>query len=323
MSYGMGGHVGICFQESFGTSYTSSMFYFPVINESLAETIPSLVPEGLRGRFEAGSPLEGAHSIAGDIVFEGHPILLGIALKAWTGQASSVEAEAGSAYYTHTFKPRTSDFDNKAAVPPMSIECYRDAGSSHLYSDCLCEGLVIETAYGAIQKVTLSVVGGNFEKLAQTTPSYLAGSEFTWDQTSIELPDGTAVDELSTLSFTAKNSLEGKGTIDGTKCFSRIKRSGFRATEIAATMLFENDTEFDKFRAKSTQAMKVTTTGEIICDSVRAALTIDIPCLQYREFATNLAGPGQIEATLAGDCLYDTSSATMFEITLVNTQETY
>jgi hypothetical protein len=325
MGYGMGSHLGICFQESFGTSYTSSMHYFPLITESLAEAIPPLQIEGLRGRFESGGVHEGPHSIAGDIIFEGHPILLGIALKACLGQSSGFHVMDVSDYYVHTFKPRPEDFDAMAAVPPMTIEAYRDAGSSHLYSDCLCNQLVIEVAYGAIQKCTMSVIGGSFEKLAKTTPSYLTGSEFIWDQASISIAD-TAIDELSTFTLTLNNALEGKGTIDGTKTFNRIKRAGFRVAEIAGTLLFDNDDEFDNFRNKTNQAVVVTTEGGVVGGGISpraSTLKMDFPKAKYREFPVNIAGPGLIEASFTADCLYKTTSATMMELTLVNTQESY
>ncbi len=172
MAYGMKGHIGISFQQSFGTAFTGSMFYIPFISESIVEAIPPIISEGITGRFEEGDSYEGAHEIGGDITIPAHPILIGLALKAWMGQSSSALT---TSYYTHTFKPRTSDFDDFAAVPPITIEVYRDAGSAYQYYDMLCSNLTFEYAHNALIKVTTTFKGGKFAKLVKTVPSYVAG----------------------------------------------------------------------------------------------------------------------------------------------------
>jgi len=311
MAYGMGGHAGICFQQSFGTSYVSSFEWFPIITESMNESIPPIINDGMTGLYEEGDSFEGAHEVAGDLAFNALPYLMNRVFKAWCGVDSFTAAE--SDYWTHIFKPVTSDFDDMAALPPMTIECYRDAGSGFLYSDCLANQITLEFAYGAFVKSTMSVIGAGFAKSAKQTPAYPTGSEFVWDQCSISL-GGAAIDEMSTLSLTFMNNLEGKGTLDGSKFFNRIKRAGYRTIEVAGTILFTNQTEVDAFRAQTERRLVITTTQG------SQFMEIDIPSLRYTSFPVNIGGPGQIEVGFSGSAKYNSSSGTMIEITTITSE---
>lgn len=322
MAYGMNCHIGVSFQDSFGTSNVDSLHYFPIISETLTESIPEIESEAVRGRMEAGDSYEGLHEYVGDIVFDGHPILLGKMFKAWFGQSSGTLV---TSHYVHTFEPIISDFDNLAAVPPMTVEVYRDAGSAHLFSDMLCNQLVVEIAHGTIVKATASLIGANRTKATKTTPSYLPGSDYTFDQGSFSWQgsnDG-ALSELQGLTVTLSNQLEATGTLNGTKRPSRIKRSGFRTIEIAGTMLFENDNEMDHFLNSAQQQIIATLTGQKVDGDDRAYLEMDFPSFRYTEYPVNMAGPGLISVGFSGKAKYNADSATMATFTMANTLVSY
>lgn len=319
MAYGMQGHLKISFQDSFGTANTGSFYSIPLISETITENIPPIVSEGMKGRFEEGDSYEGAHDIGGDLVFEAHPILLGVALTAWAGQSSGTLTDST---YTHQIKPIATDWGEMSAVPPMTIEVYRDAGSAHQYYDMCCNDLSIEIAHGAIVKCTMSMLGGKFGKVAKTAASYLPGSYMTWDQSSISVA-GTGIDEISTMTINAHNNLEGRGTLDGTKTFNRMKRSGYRTVDVAGTMLFVNDDEFDNWRDQTEQRLDVTVTGQAVSSGYNATLEIDIPSMRYDNMPVNIGGPGVIEASYTAQGKYNSGSATAIEFTLINTAAGY
>lgn len=317
--YGMLGHVGISFQESYGTVYTSSMDYAPIISEGISEDIEALSAEGMTGRFEEGDHYEGNHSIAGDIVMELHPTLAGKLLHACLGQNSGTLA---GSVYTHEFVPKTSDWDNKAALPPMTLEIYRDSGSAYHYYDACLNQLAIEIANGAITKATAGFIGGNFAWANKGTPSYPTGSYYTFDVSSISV-GGSAVDVMSQISITVNNQLEAKHTLNGSRFPSRIKRSGYRTVEIAGTLLFEDTVEAKNFRDQTLQQLIVTCTGPSITTSQNNVFKYDIPSMLYTAFPANIGGPGLIEVGFSAKAKYDSGSGNIGTFTMVNTKANY
>lgn len=318
-AYGHLGHVGVSFQESFGTAYTSSVDYIPFISESLTEEIPPLISEGIRARYEEGNTYEGAHTIGGDLVMDIHPVLIGKFLKAWCNHGSGT---LGTSEYTHQFLPGQTDWDSVAAVQPMTIEVYRGVDSSFQYYDMCVNQIALEYAYGALIKGTVSFAGGKFAWLNKTTPSFESGSVFTWNQCSLSLA-GSAIDRFSNLTVTLMNNIEQKGTLNGSLYTSRAKRTGFRTIEIGGTLLFENDDEIRNFRQQTIQRLIVTATGQEVASGYNASFEVDIPRMQYTAMPANVAGPGQIEIGITGRAQYDETSSYICEFTLVNTKAAY
>lgn len=317
--YGALGHIKWAFQNSFGAANVASYYSLPVISENMAETINQLEPDTLQGRFERGQNNEGTHEVGGDIVMEGHPIYMGCLLKGWFGQSSGTLTGSVTA---HSFKPVAADFDQYAAVPPVTLECFRDAGSAHQYYDCLVNELTIDIAQGDVAKITASMIGGKFTKVEKTTASYLAGSSFTWDQASVSL-GGSITADIADLSVKLSNNLEAKHTLSGAKTPSRIKRTDFRGCEVSGTFVFKNDTEFDNFRNQALQRLFIYLRGQAISSGYYAGLSIDVPSLRYTEFPISRESAGEIEVGFSGKAEYNSGSATMIEITLTNTQAAY
>jgi len=321
-AYGMLGHIGIAMQTSFGTANISSFHYFPLISETLAENIQRLPNEGMAaGHIDEVPTYEGVHEIAGDVVVPVHPVLIGKFLKAWTGVASYA-ATAVASHYSHVFWPDPGDFDVFAAVPPMTVEVYRAAGSAHQYHDMLLNTLTIEIARGTMIKATAGLLGGKYAKVAKTGASYEVGSEWAWDQVSIQI-GGNAIDELSNITITMNNNLAVRGMIDGVKTASRILREGKRRIEIAGTMLFIDDTQFDICTSATAQAFVITVAGQKCGSGYDTELEISLPQVVYDTFPVNIGGPGIIEAAFTAHAEYKVTSLGAMLCTLVNTLSTY
>lgn len=308
MAYGMGGALGITMQQSFGTAYTTGMKFQPFISESLNESIPPIVVEGIRGIYDEGDSLEGAHEISGDVNFEVDPCMIGYFIKGFCHSTSYDTTTVTSYYYKHEFMPAPTDFDAMSAVPPMTMEAYRDAGSAFQYYDCCINTLAFEFAHGALLKCTASVVGANFTMASKQTASYEPFSEFTWDQTSISIA-GAAIDEIQDLTVTLNNNLETVGTIDGTKYPNRIQRAGKRTLEISGTILFISEAEANIFRAQTERRLVITTQQG--CN----AITMDIPSMRYSAFPVNMGSPGKIAIGFTASGKYNAGSGTAIKIT--------
>ncbi len=292
--------------------------FVPIISESIVLNKEALISEELKGRFEEGGYYEGYNTITGGFSSEVHPVDIGTIFKAWCGASSSTLV---SSVYQHVFNPVNVDFDDMAAVPPLTVEVYREAGSAFLYYDMLCDKITLDYSHGALTKCAVELIGGKFQTSNKVTPTYLEGEYYQWDTTSISL-GGNAATTISNLSLSFSNGLSNVGTLDGTRTPNRTKRSGFRTLEISGVLLFEDMTEFDNFRNQTSQQMIINTTGETIGNAVNA-IKIDIPRMRYVSFSAPMQNKGLVQANFSAKAEYDETSSYLLEITLTNTKDSY
>jgi len=321
MAYGQDGHIGMSFQDSFGTSNVDSMEYFCFISESITENIESLMAECLQSRYEEPDDYEGMHGIEGDVALEVHPQMIGKLLQAWAGQSSET-AFVGSCY-EHNFVPITDDWSESiSALPPMSIEVYRDTGSAYLYYDMLLNQLVFEISQGTLYKATASFIGAQFSWIEKSVPSFEPGSFFAWDTLSLSLA-GSAVDDASQITITLNNNLAPKAFLDLKKYPSRILRDGYRTVEVAGTLLLDGDAEARNYKNRAQQRFVMTATDPATVALGHNQLEIDIPKMLYTEFPVNIGGTGLIEVSFSAKGKYDITSSYAVQFTLVNTTPVY
>lgn len=319
MAYGQSGHLAINFQDSFGTSNADSAHFVPLISESIAETVNQITEENMYARL-AESPLrEGTHEIGGDIRTEAHPIALGALLKASLGAVSTTPQDSA---FLHEFLPVGSDWDDFAALPPMTLDIHRDAGSAFLYYDVLGSALALEIAHGNLLAASLSVVGGRFAQKGPGTPGFHAGKPWGWEVVSASY-DGAGIADLRQISLTFDNQLASQFTLSAENVPRRIKREGPQTVQVEGTILFVDQTLFQEFRAQSEKRLLLTFAGETIAQSYQNLLTLDFPRLRFSEFAPQMAGPGQVEVGFRARGVFDTASGYALRVTLTNTQASY
>lgn len=318
--YGQTTEVGICFQNSFGTVLTDSMYWIPFTSEEVGLDKPPLIEQDMTGIFDEGAHYEGANMIAGDINMEAHPISLGVFLKAAMGEPTTVDS---GNLHAHTFKPRTADWDEKAAANPCTIQKYYGVGSADLLSDMVVGTYELNIANGEFLTFKAGWVGGTFAQQARIAPSYPTGKRWTFDQSSNSL-GGSGKSEISALTVTVEENLEAMHTLNNSKFPSRVKRTGFRAVNVSGTLKFDNQDEYQEFLNQTERQLKATFTGNVEVQSgYYDTLEIDIPLARHTEFKPAAGGPGEIEVSFSSKGVYSVNSGTALAITLTNTQAAY
>lgn len=322
MGYGMKGQLGISAQQSFGTA-TTSFEYIPIVSESIVTEVVPIMEEGMRQRFAEGPVQEGLETTAGDVVFDGHPVLIGHVLKANLGTATTTTTGAASGdYYQHEFLPTASDFDGFSALPPYTMEVYRDAGSAWQFTDTVFNSLNIEITAGAIGRVTAGAMCRTTSLQNKTSASYLATSgmePFTWNTASISVGSTANSGNIwESLSVSIDNQIEGVPFLDTTKRIGRFKRTTWRQVRVEGTISFEDTVEWLKFKTNSQQRLLVTLDDTNVTSL--NILTIDIPQFRYEAFPITQGGPGRITADVTGRAIYDTASSYEVRVTLINSR---
>lgn len=322
MAYGQDTSLAISFQNSYGTSLTSSRYWVPFLSEGFAVAKEALVSEVMQGRFDEGATYEGLNSNEGTLEMDAHPILTGVLLKSICG-APTASVQSGS-IYTHTFKPRTSDFDRFSANIPLTItKIMQDGGSAHQYYDMSATKISFSIANGDFLKTTVDFTGGKYSQVSAPATSFPTGKNWTWDSTSVSIA-GAANVEMTELTVELDEAIENTHVLNGTKTPGYAKRSGFRTMNITGTMLFLTQSEYQEFISQTERQLIVTCRGPTVIQSgYYDVFKIDVPLMRYTEFKPVAEGVGQIEVSFAAKAIYSTTSATMAEFTLVNTQAAF
>jgi len=322
-TYGQKANLGICFQDSYGTSNTSSMHWIEFMSEDVVPKKEALKSQNMRGIFEEGDAYEGKNSADGNLEAEAHPITLGVFLTAIFGAPTTVNSDG---IYTHTWQPSQTDFDDKVANIPFTLyKDLNDGGSASLLYDLNGATLELGVANGEFLKSTLGVVGGNFEQLAALTPSFPNGKRWTWDVSSVTFGNSEQTG-LADLSLTINDGVEALHSLAASrgKWPARLKRTGFRTFEVSGTMRFDNQDEMQEFLSFNERKLDVSFTGPTeIQSGYYETLQIVMPAMLYTDFPAGASGPGLIEVGFSANGNYHTGSGTAMEITLVNTKAAY
>lgn len=323
--YGQLTNIGIARQNSWGTANVSSLFWIPFLSESIGVDIPPLISQANRGIFDEGEHYAGPKMVTGDLNVEAQPIALGAMLTAFFGEPTSTKADS-AAVYDHVFIPKQTDFDVNCAKVPVTVLKNLDVGSAMQFSDLNANTFELSVANGEFLNVTVGFVGGHFQQIAKVTPSFPAGKRWTWDQSSIRTtPSSLDINSnLVSLTFTQTENIEAQHTLVGSSWPNRIKRTGFRTTEISGTLKFETQAEYQAFLAQEEKVLRLTMRGNVeISSGYYNEILCAIPLFRYTEFKPQAGGPGTIEVSFSGKGVYSTSGAHAMSLTLTNTQVSY
>ncbi len=315
--YGLNAGIAMGFQNSFGTSNVNSLHFIPILNENVGVNQPPLISENLAGIFDEAQDFAGPRTVEGDIAADAHPLSTGMMISAVLGPPTTVTS---GGIFTHTWKPRTTDFDIFAANQPITYHKDLNVGSAMLFYDLVGNSLELGIANGELAKVTVGFMGGSFEQIAAVAKSLPTGRpRWPWNVASVSI-GGSAVGEIRSATIKVEEGVEASHTLNATLFPSRTKRTGFRTISVDGTIFFDTQAEYQDFLAETEQNMTIFMKGGTEVQSGYSEdLTIILPAFRYREFKPEVGGPPQIEVSFTGAAKYLQTSATALEITLVNT----
>jgi hypothetical protein len=294
----------------------------PFLSEALTPTYPELLSENMEGRFDEGEGYSGARNVGGTLSMEAQPITLGVLLKAMFGDPTSVTS---TSHYTHTFKPRTADFDVNVINNPLTVyKNLADGGTVPIYYDLVATRLELAVANGEFLTAGIDLTGGVVgTKINSANIGVAVGKKWTWDVTSLEL-GGSANTDFADLTVTVDEQATPRHVLQTSRDPARVKRDARRQVRVNGTVRFSDQTEYDLFLAQTTQELKVTLTGTVeIQSGYYDVLGIDIPAFKYLAYPVEFADASELQVTFDGKADYHTGSGTSIEITLVNTQATF
>lgn len=310
--YGMRSHVRWNWQASYGTTITGSAQDMQVMGETLDYAPDDIIEKGMYGRIFENPHHVGKSMITGDLSMEAHPIPMGHFFLASFGQVTTT---SGTNKQTHVFAPLAADWDGTSVLKPFTLEVNRDVGSAAVYGNLVASQLTLEAAHGEPVKLSISVLGGAFSRLAAGTPTFDSARPFLWGVSSVSL-DGLAVKDFQNLTFKLDNKIETIWTLQNTLGPVGVKRTDKPSVELSGTMLFESHS----FWLAYEQGSAMTFAANFVSGQGDNQLLMSIPALRFSKFNVANAGAGLVKVNFTGRALYHATSANIAAITLVNTK---
>jgi hypothetical protein len=323
MPYGQDAKIGFAFQNSHGTAAdVGSMYPMPFLSESITPDVPELLSENMEGRFDEGELYAGARNVGGTINMEAQPITVGVLLTALMGDPTTVNSNN---IRTHTWNPRTADFDVNVTGNPMTMyKNLADGGQVPLYRDLIATRLEFSIANGELLTVQADVTGGVVDtKTTSQDIGVAVGRKWSWDVGSIELGGAANVD-FGELSIVIDEQASPRWTVRTSRDPSRVQRDGRRQIRVNGTVKFRDQTEYDNFLALTTQNLRVTMTSPTeIQSGYFDTLSFEFPSFLYSAYPVDF--PDQAEKIVAfeGKGDYNVGSGHSVQVTLINTQDSF
>jgi len=322
MAYGLDAVVSINFQNSFGTAITNDNYFLPVLSNGVVLKKEAMTDTSLKGIYDVNGAVEGKNSNEGAIELQSDSLAIGVMLRALCGAATVITS---GSLRTHSFKPsqQGEDFDEFIANPPVTIITDLDVGSAQVFYDMCATGIELNISNGEFVKATQNYIGGKYTRVNPPTANYQDENLFPWDVTSVSF-DGTANCDFGELTITIEEGIENKYNLCVNKTPSYTKRSDIRTIMISGTVQFNDQVEFDEFISQTERQLVVTlNSGTEVQSGYTESIKIDMPSFRYNTFEPSVGGPGLIEASIEGQAVYNSGSATAIEFTLTNTQAAY
>lgn len=316
MSYGMDARIGIAFQNSYGTANTASLHWLEPISEAVDLKKAQLKRKGLRRVYDEGGSQEGVNTIGGDLTIEAKANALGVLLAATNAETTKVTS---GSLYTYTFNPRQSDAQALCPERPFTyLKHLGDSGSAHQYSNLNASNLELAISNGELLTAKISVVGGDYARIAAVSATYSDTSPLDWSVSSVSI-NGTGKTNVLQMTVSQENNITAKHTLDsaGDRFPTRLRRSDVRAISIAGTLVFDDQTEATLFINQTEVPMKLYLKGTALVSSgFYESLTVDVPAMRFTEMPLVVGGAGEVEVSFKADAKYHTGSATAITYTL-------
>jgi hypothetical protein len=315
--YGFGGHIGYAKEASGGTPVAAAN-YVEGISEDISANISRYEPVNIHGKFSEPDDIAGLRQVGGNISFPAMAEDIGFFLAKTMGQQSNSVVLSGS-LHKHEFLMATADWDTKFALPPVTLEIFRDVTSSQQYAGCNINQLQIGVAPNQELRFTAGIVGKSFLNLAKTTPTYetTPTTPFTFDTCSVQI-GGVAVDNVEGLNLTINNQLSGVPTLNNSNQISRIRRNGMQLIRLGGQLSFEDIVDYNDFINQTERAFKF---SMFIANSY--SLVVELPRFVYSAFPLTMPGRDRQVVSFEGMGRVLATSASAIKIDLTNVTSGY
>jgi hypothetical protein len=228
--------------------YVAPTKFIPFMSESLTSTQSTIWRRPIRQSADIIGAVPGNFNVAGDISIEGMEDCMIYFLY---GSRMSI-AKAGTTNYTYTCTPTANAIPNNT----LSITVVRN-GIVFGFTGCVVSSQTF-TQQDGIFMHNMSIIGRDEAVQSLPTPTWPTTVPFGAGQWSIEIPTATPVFDTDTFEFTIDDAAEAQFRLKSTTRGADFIKYGERALTLSMERDFDTRTDFDAFKALTSQSITIT-----------------------------------------------------------------
>lgn len=319
-SYGMQGYIGLAKETTWGTPVVPAAFA-TAMSETLTSTIDRFETKNIFGGFYKPDDEAGIRRHAGDTVHAGDPSTLGYLLHAAFGSVATTSV-GGAVLKQHIFQCATADVSSLCALPPYTVEVFRDVTSAQQYAGGNVSKLSMQLQPNQDLRatatwITRSVLNKARVAAASVTFPSSPVSPFTFDVASISF-GGAGVDYVEAFTIELDNKLEGVAGLNATTNIQRISRNEAVMGALSGTVSFDDIVQYQNFLNQTEQAVTVN-----LARAQSFSMFVTIPRMIYTAFPLATPGRGRLTVGFTGEARAPVGSAGGIAVTLRNNIASY
>lgn len=286
-------------------TYVAPQKFIPFMSESLTSTQATIWRRPIRQSADIIGAVPGNFNVEGDISIEA---MEDCVIYFMFGSRLSI-AKTGTTNYTYTGTPTA----NAIPLNTLSITVVRN---SIVFGFVGCVvGSYTFTVEDGIMMYNASIIGQDEAVQSAPTPTWPTTVPFGAGQYSIEIPTGTAVLDTDSFEFTVEDNAEAQFRLKTPGRGAQFIKYGERAVTLSVERDFESRTDFDAFKALTSQSITITATK-----TANNSISLLAPVAIKDTYEVANSGQGDlVRASIAYNGVID-GSGVAYQITL-KTQE--
>lgn len=261
-------------------TYAAPTKYFPFNSENVVITEETVWRRPIRQSADIIGPVAGNFNPAGDMALEALEDVIIYFL--WCSRTLIVKT--GSApNFTYTITPTAAAIPNKT----FSLTLVRNGITFGYVGMCL--NSFTFTPDNGLLMFNTNIIGRDEASQSLPTATFPTTVPFGAGQYSIEIPTGSAVLDTDTFEFTVEDNAEAAFRLKSTGRGAQFINYGERNSTISVERDFESRTDYDAFKAITSQSVTLSATK-----GVNNSITMLAPVATKDTYEVGLSGQGDL-----------------------------
>lgn len=260
--------------------YTAPTKYVPFISENLTSVQQTIFRRPIRQSADVIGAVPGNFNVEGDLSLE---CMEDISIYFLYASRVNIAKTGTTPNYTYTITP------SPAAIPPrtLSITVVRN-GIVFGFTGCVVSSYTF-TQNNGIMMHNMKIIGRDEAVQSVPTPTWPTTVPFGAGQYSIEIPTGSPVLDTDTFTFNVDDAADPQFRLKSTGRGAQFIKYGERKVELSLDRDFQDRTDFDAFKALTSQDITITASK-----GINNSISVQMPTIFKDTYEVQNSGQGDL-----------------------------